>query len=148
MKIYLRAPLIKNIKVDDLKKQYEWNNHTSYQFYTDSGLFVQRNNKLFKMNVIDVPVKHTETNGTTFCIDPSYYTQTEWASISVDHVMFHVYSYVFKVKNIDCVIEGKMTASNFQPTDMFFVPKSRKKGEPNVDSETFNSINEFLSFVM
>jgi hypothetical protein len=111
-------------------------------------MFVQRNNKLFKINVEDKPVKHVEVDGLSFIIDPSRYMHTEHTCLSLEHDMFLVHSYVFYLKNLHCVVEGKMTTHNFNVSDMFFVPKPQKEESYQMDTDTIYSINEFLSLVM
>lgn len=147
MKIYMHAPLPKNINLENLKKHHKFSNYLQYHFFSKSGMFIQKNNTLYRVDVIDKPIQKSIIGGTQFIIDSSYFKQTESHAISLDHICFSTHIFFFYFKHVTCVLEGKINGSKFIATDMYFQPKILKEESNPLSGDVIIEINEFLSHV-
>tara|TARA_Y100000816_G_scaffold187373_1_gene136218 strand:+ start:446 stop:892 length:447 start_codon:yes stop_codon:yes gene_type:complete len=147
MKIYLHTPIPDNINLENLKKHHQFSNYLQYHFFSKSGMFIQKNNILYQLDVIDKPIQKSIIGGTSFIIDNSYFKQTECHSISLDHVCFGTHVFFFYFPHVTCVLEGQMNGAKFQTTDMYFQPKLNKEETNPLSGDVIIEINEFLSHV-
>ena len=94
----MHAPLPKNINLENLKKHHKFSNYLQYHFFSKSGMFIQKNNMLYRVDVIDKPIQKSIIGGTQFIIDSSYFKQTESHAISLDHICFstHIFFFYFE----------------------------------------------------
>lgn len=147
MKIYLQTPIPDNVNLENLKKYHQFSNYLQYHFFSKSGMFIQKNNILYQLDVIDKPIQKSIIGGTSFIIDNSYFKQTECHSISLDHICFTTHIFFFHFPHVTCVLEGKLNGSKFITTDMYFQPKLNKEETNPLSGDVIIEINEFLSHV-
>ncbi len=148
MKIYLHTPIPDNINLENLKKHHQFSNYLQYHFFSKSGMHIQKNNTLYKIEVVDKPIQKSIIGGTTFIIDNSFYKQSECYSLSMDHICFSTHIFFFYLNSVTCVLEGKINGGEkLIVTDMYFIPKMSKDDSNPLNGDTIIGINEFLSHV-
>tara|TARA_B100000242_G_scaffold283541_1_gene245918 strand:- start:1599 stop:2048 length:450 start_codon:yes stop_codon:yes gene_type:complete len=146
MKIYMQTPLQQIVNLENLKKHHKFSNYLQYHFFSKSGMHVQKNNTLYKIEVVDKPIQKSIIGGTIFLIDNSYYKQSLCHSLSMDHICFSTHIFFFYLNSVTCVLEGKInTGEKMIITDMYFVPKMVKDETNPLNGDTIIGINEFLS---
>ena len=155
MKIY-----IKNYNIKDIKKKLEplhiyFVNEQKYiQFYSNEGIFIIENIKIFKLNILDVKLEYYKLNNVELVIDKSIVVKEICYQLPMNSINNNITTFYYqlhKKSKVKLIIEGISQTDiitdnykNYIPTNFYF--------EISPEFEINNlfikeEINEFLSLL-
>jgi len=137
MKIYIETynlnDIIKKLYILD---KFWFNTKTQIDIYSEEGIFIVNNTKIFKLNISDKKIQKLENyvKNHTLLIDDSIIDKEITYQIPQDHIAINLTSFTYKIcqkSNVSLVIEGTYNQVpqtdkyiGFEPSNFYFISYS------------------------
>ena len=135
MKIYIETYKLTNIiNKYNILDNYLYSEKQQIEIYSEEGIFVVDNSKVFKLKIIDKPPYKIEVKGNHLLIDESIIEKEINYQVPPEHITIHSTTFTYKINpkiNLFFVIEGTYNKkqsndkySDFEPTNLYFTSSS------------------------